>query len=343
MSEIRASSLPKLAECPCYEGTGGTSPAAERGTKIDQIIRECITAQANAYDYVRGLDIPKEDKRAIVFGVSTLRDLATDREIECREEYLAMHVPGLSSTGTADAVCEGKRWVADIKTGAIRNYREQLAAYALACMDVTWNDEWTAHVIYVDQKLVRSYNFTREQCERIVREVAGAASSFMSRPRPCEYCDWCRHKDHCKALVMRAKHLQADIYATSGDGLTIMRERILGDVRAHSDFVSRYKFFAKEFGDPLTDALRDRLLAGEEIEGWKLTNAAPRRYVDAADILPVIKEMSPEHVFYAMGAKMSADTFVEAAINLGIENPEQLVKTAPGTQQMRQVKSKKQN
>jgi len=37
---------------------------------------------------------------------------------------------------------------------------------------------------------------------------------------------------------------------------------------------------------------------------------------------------------------MSAETFVELANEVGIENPEQLVKSAPGTPQMRQTKKK---
>ena len=32
MNELRASSLPKLAECPVFVGAGGYSEAAERGT-----------------------------------------------------------------------------------------------------------------------------------------------------------------------------------------------------------------------------------------------------------------------------------------------------------------------
>jgi hypothetical protein len=39
-----------------------------------------------------------------------------------------MVVPGLSRPGTADAVCVEKKWVADIKSGQIRNYREQAMA-----------------------------------------------------------------------------------------------------------------------------------------------------------------------------------------------------------------------
>jgi hypothetical protein len=100
VSELRASSLPKLAECPVFVGSGGYSEAAERGTRIDNYIR----------DIVVGKEVPPpedegEDRAATTWGVQTLLDLADGSPIETREEYLQMDVPGLSRPGTADAVC----------------------------------------------------------------------------------------------------------------------------------------------------------------------------------------------------------------------------------------------
>jgi hypothetical protein len=335
MNELRASSLPKLAECPVFVGGDGYSEAAERGTRIDKAIRDGIAGIA-----VDASESP-EDDAAIDWGFDALRALADGSPIETREEYLQMDMPGLSRPGTADALCVEKKWLADIKSGQVRNYREQMAAYALACMDAHWESSWTAHVVYVDQRVVRSYQFTREQAERIVQDVITSATYSQAQPTPCQYCDWCANKDKCKALVVQSKHALADIAATNNDTLTIIRERLLASPGQHADFVARFKWFAKEFGEPLTDALKERLVAGEEVPGWKLTNPSSRRYVEPADILPVVKKMSPEQAFFCAGGKMSADAFVEAATSLGIENPENLVKSAPGTPQMRQVKAKK--
>jgi hypothetical protein len=137
--EISPSSLPKLAECALFEGAGGTSAAAERGTAIDLAIRNCISAEHDVA--IMGEDADAiavtflgEDADAIAYGAEELTRLAKGSFVETREEYLAMAVPGLSKLGTADAVCKAEKWVADIKTGQVRNYREQLAAYALACM-----------------------------------------------------------------------------------------------------------------------------------------------------------------------------------------------------------------
>jgi hypothetical protein len=335
MSEIRASSLPKLAECPVFVGAGGFSEAAERGTRIDKAIRAGIAGIA-----VDASESP-EDDAAIDWGFDTLRALADGSPIETREEYLQMDVPGLSRPGTGDSLCVEKKWLADIKAGQIRNYREQMAAYALACMDAHWESSWTAHVVYVDQRVVRSYEFTREQAERIVQDVVSAATSPLARPTPCQYCDWCANKDKCKALVLQSKHALADIAATNGDTLTIIRERLLASPEQHADFVARFKWFAKEFGKPLTDALKERLLGGEELPGWKLTNPSPHLYVEPKDAIAVAAKLAPERAFLVGGGEMDAKTFVELATEVGIKNPENLVKSAPGTPQMRQVKVKK--
>ena len=126
--EISPSTLPKLAECALFEGAGGTSSAAERGTAVDLAIRNLISAEND-------VAIVGEDAGAIAYGVDELTRLAKGSFIETREEYLAMAVPGLSKLGTADAVCKEQKWVADIKTGQVRDYRNQLQAYALACME----------------------------------------------------------------------------------------------------------------------------------------------------------------------------------------------------------------
>ena len=334
MNELRASSLPKLAECPVFVGGDGYSEAAQRGTRIDNDIREIVAGKPVAASEDEG------ERAATTWGVQTLLDLAGGSFIETREEYLQMDAPGLSRPGTADALCVEKKWVADIKSGQIRNYREQMAAYSLACMEAHWKTSWTAHVVYVDQCVIRSYEFSREQAERIVGDVISRATSPLAQPTPCKYCGWCKHQDTCKALVMQSKAALADVSAVNGDSLTIIRDRLLADPKQHADFVARYKFFEKQFAEPLAEALRARLTAGEEVDGWKLTNAQDHQYIEPATALMIAAQLTPQRAFLTGGGKMSAEQFLGLAAELGIENPQTLVKTAPGTKQMRQFKKK---
>jgi hypothetical protein len=251
-----------------------------------------------------------------------------------------MSVPALSKVGTADALCVDGGWLADIKTGQVRDYLAQAAAYSWACMERYFTDYWVAHIVYVDQRLVRTYEFTIEEAEKITRRAIDRATWVHAKPTPCEYCDWCANKDTCKALVVQSKAALADVSSVNGDSLTIIRDRILADPNQHADFVSRYKFFTKEFGDPLTDALRDRLEAGETIDGWALTNPKERQYIDHDTAVMVAGRLDPLTAFLAGGGKMSVEKFLEFAQKLQLENPHSLVKSAPGTKAMRQTKKK---
>ena len=334
--ELTPSMAPKLAECAVFVGASGASAAAERGTAIDLAIRLAIEGNEIA---IEGLS--ENDRESARWGVAALNRLGSGNHVETREEYLAMAVPGLSKLGTADAICKRTRWVADIKTGQVRNYREQLAAYALACMNDYFAESWTAHVVYVDQQLVRSYDFTRAEAEATTQRWIAEATSPFARPTPCEYCNWCANKDKCSALVLQSKAALAEVDATNKDTLTIIRDRILADPLKLSDFAKRYKFFEKEMAEPLMDALKERLTAGEEIPGWKVTTGAGRQFVEAEAIAKASANVSKDTLILALGGKMSAEKFRQFCADGGVEVDESAVKSGAPITTLRQIKTKK--
>ncbi len=333
--ELTPSSAPKLAECAVFVGASGASAAAERGTAIDKAIRLAMDGDTAPIDQLTG-----DDLTAANWGIETLRRLSGGEHVETREEYLAMAVPGLSKLGTADAICKRARWTADIKTGAVRNYRQQLAAYSLACMEDHFAESWTGHVVYVDQQLVRSYDFTRAEAEATTQAWISAATSPLARPTPCEYCSWCANKETCSALVFQSKAALADVHSVNGDSLTIIRDRILADTQQLSDFAKRYKFFEKEMAEPLIDALKERLAAGDEIPGWKVSTSAGREYVEAEAIAKASANVSKETLILALGGKMSAKQFRQFCADSGVEVDESAVKAGAPITTLRQTKTK---
>jgi hypothetical protein len=335
MKELTPSMAPKLAECPVFVGAHGASAAAERGTAIDFAIRVAMNGDIEPTE-----QLPAEDQSSARWGIKTLRQLSGGERVETREEYLAMAVPGLSKLGTADAICKRARWVADIKTGQVRNYREQLAAYALACMEDNFAESWTGHVVYVDQQLVRSYDFTREEAEATTQRWISAATSPFARPTPCEYCNWCANKDKCSALVLQSKAALADVDATNKDTLTIIKDRILADPLKLSEFAKRFKFFEKEIAEPLVDALKERLNAGDEIPGWKVSTSAGREYVEADAIAKASERVSKETLILALGGKMTGPKFREFCAAGGVEVDESAIKAGAPISTLRQVKLK---
>jgi hypothetical protein len=331
--EISPSSLPKLAECALFEGANGTSSAAERGTAVDVAIRNLISAEHD-------VAIVGEDAGAIAYGVEELTRLAKGSFVETREEYLAMAVPGLSKLGTADAVCKAEKWVADIKTGQVRNYREQLAAYSLACMEDNFDTSWTAHVIYVDQKLIRSYEFTYEEAKQGTQRTIDRATSAEAKPTPSEYCGWCKHYNNCNAIVRQAESAVALIPDVTGNSIDAIRQRILATAESMGAFAKEWKLAEKEIAEPVMGHLKTRLENGDEVPGWKLTSMSGRKFVETDAIAKASQNITKETLILALGGKMSEKNYLELCANNGVEPDQTAVKTGAHSLQLRQTKIK---
>lgn len=334
MKEIRPSDIPKLEGCAVFRSEGSAGTAAHRGTDIDAATRGIL--QANLAPLGK---LPPEDIEAAQWGAEKLRELGGLHHVETREEFLAMAVPWLSVIGTADAVCRAGRWVADIKTGAQRDYSGQLAAYALACMNDAFCNEWTAHVVYVDQRQVRSYRFTRDEAEEKVRTTIERATSGEAEPTPCDYCSWCAHRPTCRALVRQSTEALA-LVASPGASLEGILQRILASPEELSAFAANWKTAERFIAEPALEALKARLSAGEDIPGWRTTTTTGREYVEAPAILAAAKEVSKETLVFAMGGKMTGKAYRAFCADSGISPDESAVLTGAPITTLRQTKNK---
>lgn len=334
--EISPSSLPKLAECALFEGAGGSSAAADRGTAVDIAIRNLIAGN----ELEPMADVVGFDFSPIDFGVKQLKRLARHSFIETREEYLAMAVPGLSKLGTADAVCKEQKWVADIKTGQVRDYRNQLMAYSLACMEDNFEMSWTAHVIYVDQAMIRSYDFTYEEAKQGTQRVIDRATSAEAKPTPCEYCSWCKHFNNCHAIVRQAESAIALIPDATGNSIEAIKDRILSTLESLGSFIREWKLAEKEIAEPLLGHLKTRLENGDEVAGWKLTSVSGRKFVEADAIAKAAEGITKETLILAMGGKLSEKSYIEFCANNGVEPDTTAIKAGAPTTQLRQTKVK---
>ena len=334
--EISPSTLPKLAECALFEGAGGSSAAAERGTAVDLAIRNLIAGN----ELEPMADVVGFDFSPIDFGVKQLKRLARHSFIETREEYLAMAVPGLSKLGTADAVCKEQKWVADIKTGQVRDYRNQLMAYSLACMEDNFETSWTAHVIYVDQSMIRSYDFTYEEAKQGTQRVIDRATSADAKPTPCEYCSWCKHYNNCNAIVRQAESAIALIPDVTGNSIDAIKDRILATPESLGSFIREWKLAEKEIAEPLLGHLKTRLESGDEVAGWKLTSVSGRRFVEHDAIAKAAQGITKETLILAMGGKLSEKSYIEFCANNGVEPDTTAIKAGAPTTQLRQTKIK---
>ena len=100
--------------------------------------------------------------------------------------------------GSMDAYCKGHLF--DLKTGQIRDYKQQMAAYALGVMQKYKEKKLTCHLVYSKTKEVEKFDLTREEAEDTVYAIVDSVNDPTRSPWPCEYCMWCARKETCTAL-----------------------------------------------------------------------------------------------------------------------------------------------
>tara|TARA_R110000824_G_scaffold189200_1_gene370616 strand:- start:957 stop:1556 length:600 start_codon:yes stop_codon:yes gene_type:complete len=115
------------------------------------------------------------------------------------EEHISIMRDGEEVTfGSMDAYCKGHLF--DLKTGQMRDYKQQMAAYALGVMQKYGDKELVCHLVYSRYKRVDKFRLTREEAENIVYGIIDSVNDPTRSPWPCDYCAWCGRKETCTAL-----------------------------------------------------------------------------------------------------------------------------------------------
>ena len=278
--KIRHSSLPKLALCGQYEGSPGTSPAAERGTKLDQAFRH-----AWVHGEFPDWELSEEDAQAIrwtinqcvLLGGSTDGLMTADKD--CR-----VTTAGLEHTGTVDGVAARANWSMDLKSGQIYDYQAQMAAYALGLMQMRFEQEWTTHLLFCDQKQVVTHHWTYKSASDLVR---GILANVGSGPRENDYCGWCAKSLTCPARVQAQEMaIQTTEHAiTPQDGSFLA---LLDDPVQLGKFLTACSTL-EDFRDAAKAKARELLEAGQPVHGWRLQKARVNEFVDAGHIAHAVQ------------------------------------------------------
>jgi hypothetical protein len=207
-------------------------------------------------------------------------------------------------------------------------------------MEDNFEMSWTAHVIYVDQAMIRSYEFTYEEAKQGTQRVIDRATSAEAKPTPCEYCSWCKHYNNCHAIVRQAESAIALIPDVTGNSIDAIRQRILATAESMGAFAKEWKLAEKEIAEPVLGHLKTRLENGDEVPGWKLTSVSGRKFVEAEAIVKASEGITKETLILAMGGKMSEKSYTEFCANNGVEPDTTAIKAGAPTTQLRQTKIK---
>jgi hypothetical protein len=325
---LRPSNLPKLAVCASYEPNPVAGDAAARGSKLDGVFRRRVLG-----DKSDDTSLLKDDLDAVDWAVDTLRAIAGTAQIVTDEDRCRVRC--LSLTGTADAWMPELGVSADLKTGQRRNYREQMAAYALGFMDETFRPEWTTHLLFCDQRQLVTHRFTYDEATQIVTEIIARYHDFGKEPVVCEYCSWC-----AKALTCPAR-LQVVVEALAPLDPEFNFEMILADNEKLGAFLSICTGL-DDFRERAMEAAKERLVAGQKVPGWSISSRkgaefvyhdAVGRYIDRfgfGAVLGAYGNLSAAKFRQLWAEKMPADA----------PFPEELVQRAAGSVSLRRASTK---
>jgi hypothetical protein len=328
--KIRHSSLPKLALCGQYEGSPGSSPAAERGTMLDRVFRDAWTTgelprELNDEDAAA---INWALKQCIILGGG--EDGLLTADADCR-----VQTAGLEHTGTVDGVAQRANWSMDLKSGQIYDYQGQMAAYALGLMQVRFEQEWTTHLLFCDQRKLVTHHWTYQTASDMVR---GILANVGTAPQENDYCGWC-----AKSLTCPARVASKDSALVTVEGLapTMQDEgflALLNDPDRLGEFLAACSTL-DDFRDAAKDKARGLLEAGVRVHGWRLQKPRASEYVEAEHLARAVEEglIGAGDAIAALGglSRKKAETLWS---NAGHELPEWIVQKKVGQAPLVQAK-----
>jgi CRISPR/Cas system-associated exonuclease Cas4 (RecB family) len=137
---------------------------------------------------------PKE----VVWAAEYIMSVVGRRKLITEERISVMRDGEEITFGSMDAYCKGNLF--DLKTGLVRDYRQQMAAYALGVMQKYKEKKLTCHLVYSKTKEVKEFSLTRKEAEDIVYAIVDSVNDPTRSPWPCEYCIWCGRREQCTAL-----------------------------------------------------------------------------------------------------------------------------------------------
>lgn len=319
---IRHSSLPKLAQCAKYESNPVAGPAAERGTRLDAAFRAFLMGQPVP------VELSAEEQEAVMWAVDTARDLADGAYIEADEVNLKVNTPGLDHIGTEDGRCEDENMSFDLKSGQIRSYYEQMAAYALGNLERQFNKHfdqqllnestWTSVLLFCDQREFTRIEFTYATAKAVVDGVLEAVNDPNAKPTPCEYCNWCRKADTCEARTGPITETLA-VVESPAVSLEAMRREVLANPARLGKFLQAAALFS-EFAKEIKEAAKVDMEKGVEVPGWKLQKQRGGEYFNRISIVraAVAGKSGLDDLVKAMGGDMSGTKFREWCAKMGV-------------------------
>jgi hypothetical protein len=208
------------------------------------------------------------------------RDGLTTDEDRCR-----ILTGGFEHRGTADGVAVRGRWLVDLKSGQIYDYRAQMAAYALGLMQQHFEQDWTTHLLFCDQRQTVVHRWTYASASELVRTVL---ANVGTPPKENDYCGWCSKSLTCPARVATKDKA---LVTVAGLAPTVQDEgflALLNDPDRLGQFLAACQTL-DDFRDAAKTKARELLEAGQKVPGWRLQKPRTSEYIEAEHVAQAVQ------------------------------------------------------
>lgn len=261
--DLSPSAFPKWAQCAHYEPSREPGAEAERGTRMHAAYAAALAGDKGAIDALEG-----EDAMGVAWAIAETVALFGGAPEAVERKLSYYDADGLLYFGSADAVCGCG--IADLKTGQVRDYGPQMAAYALALMDIKWSDRATTHLIFCDAREVVTREWTAEEAISVVMPIIaarkGALDGNATGPRACEYCGWCDRRDACPAYAAQL----APAVPAIANAETFDFSAVLADPDRLGQFLTACKLLRTDYEARAQDRAKAVIGSGGQVSGWTI-------------------------------------------------------------------------
>jgi hypothetical protein len=176
-----------------------------------------------------------------------------------------------------------------------------MAAYALGLMETHFASEWTAHLLFCDQRQVVTLHFAYDEAKSMVERVIAAYKDTSKQPAICEYCGWCNKEVDCPVRLALAQNA----VSVAAPGFSF--DAVLADNSQLSKFLLACSVL-EDYRGKAEETAKERLQAGATIPGWKLTTRRGPEFVDHITVGHHIQTIGFSAVLAAYG-NLSAKKF----------------------------------
>jgi hypothetical protein len=258
-----------------------------------------------------------DDKKAVIWAIDQVIQISEGKGIVSDESKLKVKTAGIDHIGTEDCRIPSLCISCDLKSGQVRGYYEQMAAYAYGNMAREFCDEWTCYLIFCDQQRIVKHSFNYEEAKAGVEEILAKANDPNKKPTPCEYCKWCSNYSTCNGIATAVNDTLVVVDSDLQANVAQLKEYLAADPERISAFVKKANIF-NELVDWAKDLIRERLTNNEPVVGYKLQNSKGIEYCGAEALYSATETLSKFEIIDLFGGKIKANDLREFTEKKGI-------------------------